>query len=294
MPSISRLNQKPQAMDREPHPPQGRGWGASWANVPQLRGEKLRNGQTWCGPAVGTTLARMLGTHKDKRNETLFHELRQKHTTDAGTTPEGMVRMIHDVGGRVDGQVIAGAYRDDELNGIFNKGNKVVAQIGLRDEKTGEHAAHWVIVHGRDAKGNYTIKDPLRGEYTMKPEELREAVYRAPGLGGVLIPVTPGGSQRSSGPFDKDAFVDLCRPDGSSTGKSQNIPAGASAQQLADQVVSKLRSDDFDQRVAGLQRLDALERSALPAARKAYEMIMRLFGKQPGGGQRNGYNGFGD
>jgi len=272
-----------------------KGWKADWANVPQLRGEKLRNGHTWCGPAVGTTLARMLGSHPDKRNHELLKELVGKHTTTEGTTPLEMARMIQGVGGRVDGQMLAGRYGDNELDAIFQKDNKVVAQLGLRDEKSGKLASHWVILHGKNADGSFAVKDPLRGEYTLRPEQLREAMDRAPGLGGVMIPVSPASTRAPSAPMSEDQFVDQFRPSSGAAGaRGPNLPAGASAQQLAGKVEDMLSSNNLQQRREGQKQLEVLERSASAVARKAFGFVMRLFGKRPGGGQRVNYGGYGD
>jgi len=272
-----------------------KGWGADWANIPQLRGEKLRNGHTWCGPAVGTTLARMLGTHKDMRNHELLHQLVGKHTTREGTTPLEMARMVQGVGGKVDGQMLAGRYGDNEVDAILQQDNKIVAQLGMRDEKSGKTASHWVIIHGKNADGSFAVKDPLKGEYNLRPEQLREAMDRAPGLGGVMIPVAPATSRAPSAPMSEDQFVDQFRPSGGTAGaRSANIPAGASAQQLAGRVEDMLSSGTLQQRREGQKQLEALERSASSVAQKAFGLVMRLFGKRPGGGQKVNYGGYGE
>jgi hypothetical protein len=271
-------------------------WKADWANVPQLRGELRRNGATWCGPAVGTTLARMIGSHKDTRNHDLFHQLREKHTTDEGTTPEKMIGMIRDVGGRVDGQIVAGGFKDSELNDMFKRDAKVVAQIGVRDPKSGDVGSHWVIVSERSADGSFTVKDPLRGELKMNARQLRDAVNLAPGLGGMLIPVAPnqGGTRSPTGHSPIDSFVQAARSRSTSGGSGQGIPAGASSQQLANQVARQLSSSNRQTKLAGQARLDALERNGSSVAQRAYDLIMRMFAKEPGGGLKNGYNGYGD
>jgi hypothetical protein len=271
-------------------------WRENVNNVPQLRGENLRNGQFWCGPAVGTTLARMLGASRDKPNYVLLHELADRYSTPGGSTPAQMVGMLRGVGGKVDGRILTGGYSNDELNGVFGRGGKVAAQIGLRDPKTGEYAAHWVVVSGRSANGGYTVRDPLRGEYTMTPDELRKAVTQAPGLGGVLIPVAPAeqGDRARPGRSSQDLFEDHCRADGGRGGRDPlSVPRGTSAQELASQLVDQLRNGGLAEKQAALRRLDALAHSSGGIAGRAFLLIMRLFGKQPGGGQKAGLSGNG-
>jgi len=283
-------------------------------------------GQNWCGPAIGATLSRMLGTSAD--GEHAMAALADKYTAAKGTTPDNMVKMINDVGGHVDGQMMTGRFESKELDAQLAKGNKVIAQVGLKDGRGGA-TAHWVMVSGKDEKGNYQIKDPLRGELTVKPNQLRDALYRAPGLGGLMIPVAPGTAPRSQSPMGpmsplqeimmrRDSFEQM--PVVSANGEqyslvpSRNgvaldsgegglvnpmvdpsaVPA-APAKAIANDVVQQLKSTDEDVREQGRENLEQLEKSSSFSsfAKKAFDFVLRVFGKQPGGGQRPGYNGYG-
>jgi hypothetical protein len=336
------------------HPGRGHG-GFQDARVQhQLQGNANgKGGQNWCGPAVGTTLARMLGTPETIANKSMMAGLAEKYTTAAGTTPDNMVKMIDDVGGRVDGKIMAGRYSNNELDRHLEKGNAVVAQIGLKSKTGGPTAAHWVMVTGKNANGTYTVKDPLRGEFKVTADKLREAVYRAPGLGGVLIPVAPDDGKRFGGPWSMmrteyveqspaDQYVDRDsgeghRPEGYGpygfqgdgfqgypvVGPHRFLPtdgAGPSSfvdhagpkqpvspllptpdvdpavtKAIAAPVVQQLRSSNEEIREQGRDALASLEKSSKTSslARRAFDFVMKLFGRQPGGGQRPGYNGYG-
>jgi hypothetical protein len=89
--------------------------------------------------------------------------------------------------------------------------------------------------------------------------------------------------------------VSYFRPTGGAGGgKGANIPTGTSAQQLAGKVEDQLSSGDLRQRRAGQAQLEALEHSSNSVARQAFDAIMRLFGKRPGGGQPIKYGGYGE
>jgi hypothetical protein len=338
-------------------------------------------GQNWCGPAVGATVARMLGTPASANPGKLMQQLAGKYTNPAGTTPDNMMKMVQDVGAHVDGGIIAGSYNHGQMDAQLTKGNKVIAQIGLKDPKSGQHAAHWVLVTGKDAEGNYLVKDPLRGELAMTPNALRNAVYNAPGLGGVLLPVAPGqdksfktpaqlmqqrllqqqqmqqmyqdGFQQQYGLNDGNPYANpnsygnpygnpsYGNPNdfsgrglqngvytengqyggghhffqGNNPYAAQNpdafynyggnpqahLPQGyghinqlvGPSKQYADNVVNQLSSSNSKVRAQGRAALDQLEKTATPWAQQALNIVMRLFGRQPGGGQRPGYNGYG-
>lgn len=164
------------------------------------RAAHYRNGIYNCAGAVAATLARMLGTRKGQSDADLINDLSRGRTTREGTTPAALAEMIKDVGAKVDGQAITGAYSNAELDALLAKGDKVVAQVGMRNRATGSFDPHYIIVDGKTKDGDYIIKDPLKGQYTATADQLRQAVYQAPGAGGMLIPVAPAGARPSDSP----------------------------------------------------------------------------------------------
>lgn len=262
-------------------------WTGGSVVVRQQVGTSNQN-RMWCGPAVGATLARMLGTRTSESNSTLVSTLARQYTTSEGTTPEKMVNMIGAVGAQVDGNILTGGCTEGDLIRIFNQDQKIVAQIGLRYEGTNDYFAHWVIISQRNANGTYTVKDPLTGERLMRFEDLREAVFRAPGLGGVLIPVAPwdGGPERPTNLYTREMFIQACQAGSVLGGDPYALPAGATAQQMADNVAFLLNSRALVEEREGLRQMGALAASSRPMAQQAFDMLMRMFGLQPGGGQK--------
>lgn len=170
-----------------------------WKKVPvvdQLNPEgaspsTYRNGVYNCAGAVAATVARALGTKQGQTDADLINDLSRDRTTSKGTTTKDMVSMLKEVGAKVDGKVITGRYSDQRLDSLLAKGDKVVAQVGVKNESTGRYDPHYVLIDGKDKKGNYVIKDPLKGSYSVSGDTLRKAVNHMPGAGGVLIPITP-------------------------------------------------------------------------------------------------------
>jgi hypothetical protein len=261
-----------------------RGWVKDSCFVPQLRGEDLRNGRMWCGPAVGAMLARMVGSFPNKQNYEVVQAFKDAFATPEGTTPDSMVKMINAAGARVDGQILAGRYGDGELDRLFDQDHKVLAQVGLVD-KEGNSSSHWVMVSERNAQGQYLIKDPLNGERWVSAQELRVMVNSAPGLGGVLIPVVPAKSLPPNTPV-VESFLEATRADKASMNPAEPLPPGTDVDTLVDDIVRQLRSGDLTVRVAGQKRLEWLERNPDPQAQRAYLQVMKLFSKQSGGGQK--------
>ncbi|WNG38728.1 hypothetical protein F0U61_37450 [Archangium violaceum] len=153
--------------------------------------QTYRNGVYNCAGAVAATVARALGTRQDQTDADLINDLSRDRTSSKGTTAADMTSMLKEVGAKVDGKVITGRYTDNRLNSLLAKGDKVVAQVGVRNESTGKYDPHYVLIDGKDKKGNYIIKDPLKGTYSATAQQLRSAVNHAPGAGGVLIPIKP-------------------------------------------------------------------------------------------------------
>lgn len=269
-------------------------WTGATVVVRQLVGTSSQN-RMWCGPAVGATLARMLGTRTGQSDYTLVTTLAAQYTTSAGTTPEKMVNMIGAVGGQVDGDILTGGCTEGDLVRIFNRDQKIVAQIGVRYEGTNDYFAHWVLISQRNADGTYLVKDPLVGLRTMRFEDLREAVFRAPGLGGLLIPVAPwdGGPERPTNLYTREMFIQACQAGSVQGSDPYALPAGSTAQQMADNVAYLLDSRSLVEEREGLRQLGALAASSRPMAQQAFDILMRLFGIQNGGGQKGMADGNG-
>ncbi|WP_224242419.1 C39 family peptidase [Hyalangium gracile] len=136
---------------------------------------------TDCGAAATAILAESMGTAKEPSKAQLMDALDSRFATDgAGATPRQLTDMLANQGLSVAKGtpfVDAGA-----LEEAMAKGQKVVAMVDsdkiLPGEASGEAGrSHWVVIDGKDAQGNFKVKDPGTGSsYSVKLEELIDAV----------------------------------------------------------------------------------------------------------------------
>lgn len=165
---------------------------------PQGADGNYKNGAFNCAGAAAATVARKLGTFAGVSDADLITHLSAGRTTDKGTKPEDMMSMLEDVGAR-PGKPMIGRFNPAKVNQALDQGQKFVAQIGVENVTHGpnkgysdnNYAAHWVVIDGKDAHGNYRINDPLKGDYTVTPAQLQDAIWKAPGTDGMLIPFSP-------------------------------------------------------------------------------------------------------
>lgn len=181
---------------------------------PQGKDFEYKNGIYNCGGAVAAMVARGLGSLGHLSDAELITQLGAGLTDENGTSLKGMGKMLERAGAKLGGDVLTGGYEDSMVKQHLEQGNKLIARVGITDKNTGKTDGHYVLIDGMDDKGNYIVKDPLKEQsFTVTPEELREAIDKAPGAGGALIPVGAprpgqGGEYRSDSKvldrFDKD------------------------------------------------------------------------------------------
>jgi hypothetical protein len=181
---------------------QQKGWG-QMHHISQLNpkgaDENYKNALFNCGPAVVAMLARGHGKMKDMTDAQLVTELGKGVVTDKGSTPEGIAQMMERADVPLAGDALGAGYSEKDVQDQLKQGHKLIAQVRSTNEKSLKDTAHYVVVEGMTREGNYVISDPLaKGPYVVKPEQLKEAVLKAPPDGGMLIPVAAPGEQTKS------------------------------------------------------------------------------------------------
>ncbi|MBN1203619.1 MAG: hypothetical protein JXB05_01675 [Myxococcaceae bacterium] len=181
---------------------------------PRGADENYVNGAFNCAPAVVAMLARAKGDKSNMTDAELITDLGAGIVTKDGTTPEGVARMLGRADVDIVGNALAGQYDEAAVKEHLQDGNKLIAQIGLPGENGAPDSSHYVLVQGMNRDGNYVISDPLAsGPRVVTPEQLREAVTRAPPDGGLLLPVEGnGGSKETAAPEEA-----VTQPSGAST-----------------------------------------------------------------------------
>ncbi len=172
-----------------------------------------KNGLYNCGPAVAAMVARGLGTMDHLSDAELIKQLGSGLTTEKGTSVENMGKMLEFAGAKVGEGTVLGEYKGDMLRENLAKGNKVIAQVGIRNRDNNDVSSHYVLVDKTDGKGNFLVKDPLKGSYWVSEKTLKNAVERAPNGGGALIPVEAPGAQPKTDAAAKPGVLPEARPD---------------------------------------------------------------------------------
>lgn len=146
-----------------------------------------------CAPAAVAELKKSEGQYIDKPTGDLMNSLEDRFTDGTGTTPHQMSNMLAHEGFQVvDGKSQVDAQSLD--NAVLND-KKVMVQLDANKLATGDaqqpSSAHWVTVDGKDAQGNYTVKDPSSGsKYSVSADKLASAVdasWQKNGGGGMLV-----------------------------------------------------------------------------------------------------------
>jgi peptidase C39-like protein len=180
-----------------------------WLNIPQINqlhpngaDKNYVNGAYNCGPAVVAMLARGSGHMSNLNDAQLINQLGKGIVTKDGTDPEGIEKMLKRADVPLAGEAMGADYDDDDLNDHLDQGHKVIAQVRATDaSKVDKDDAHYVLIQGRTKDGNYTVSDPLASKsYVVTPQQLHEAVLKAPPDGGMLIPVAgPAQGKQAAG-----------------------------------------------------------------------------------------------
>jgi hypothetical protein len=149
---------------------------------------------TDCGAATAAMLAHSTGQVTDASDSNLMNYLDSRFASAQGTTPRQLSDMLAHEGmsvTRAETKVDPQA-----LNEALGKGNKVAIMVdpdGLKSGAAGasDGKAHWVVVDGMDAQGQYKVKDSSTGSsYSVGLEQLSGAVDSAWGKhsgGGMLV-----------------------------------------------------------------------------------------------------------
>ncbi|MCP3063293.1 hypothetical protein LXT21_31395 [Myxococcus sp. K38C18041901] len=138
-----------------------------------------------CGSAVAVMLGKDKGTTGAKPStatETM-DALESRFTNGDGTTPHELSNMIAHEGAEVtqasgsfDKKLMDDALARDGKAAVLVDSNKVDPNA----KDAGKGRAHWVTVDGKDAQGNYTVKDPGTGKSVkMDAGALEDAVSTA-------------------------------------------------------------------------------------------------------------------
>ncbi|HVG58539.1 MAG TPA: papain-like cysteine protease family protein [Hyalangium sp.] len=164
--------------------------------TPKGADENYKNALFNCGPAVIAMLAKSSGNFKDMTDAQLVSELGSGLVTDKGTTSEGITKMMERADLPLAGDALGAGYSEKDLQDQLKQGNKLVAQVRSTNPQAQADSAHYVVIEGMTRDGNYVISDPLaKGPYAVKPDQLKEAVLKAPPDGGMLIPVGAPGAK---------------------------------------------------------------------------------------------------
>jgi hypothetical protein len=134
--------------------------------------------------------ARGLGRMGHLNDAQLVQQLGKGLVTREGTSPEGIARMMERADVPLAGEALGAGYTDAQLKDHLLQGNKLIAQVRSSNPQSQKDSAHYVLIEGMTRSGNYVVSDPLaRGPYVVTPQQLKEAVLKAPPDGGLLIPV---------------------------------------------------------------------------------------------------------
>jgi hypothetical protein len=169
---------------------------------PKGADQDYKNALFNCGPAVVAMLAKSSGKFGDMTDAQLVSQLGNGVVTDKGTTPEGIAQMMERADIPLAGDALGAGYGEKDLQDQLKQGHKLIAQVRSTNPQAQADSAHYVVIEGMTRDGNYVISDPLaKGPYAVKPEQLKEAVLKAPPDGGMLIPVgAPGEKANSTAP----------------------------------------------------------------------------------------------
>lgn len=156
---------------------------------------KYTNGPKNCGPTAMAMVARHYGLDSGQNDAQLVEYMMSVgSTTPKGTTPVGMLQMAqalglrHAIRGPSVGRDWDFAWADQHLS----MGHQLVVNGDYAAEPghSGSPAAHYIVVYGKDANGNYLVRDPLDAqESSLTPAQLQAFNAAEPNLDPVMIAV---------------------------------------------------------------------------------------------------------
>jgi Peptidase C39 family len=166
---------------------------------PKGADQDYKNALLNCGPAVVAMLAKSSGKFGDMSDAQLVSQLGNGVVTEKGTDSEGIAKMMERADLPIAGDALGAGYSDKDLQSELKQGHKLIAQVRSTNPQAQKDSAHYVVIEGMTRDGNYVISDPLaKGPYAVKPDQLKEAVLKAPPDGGMLIPVAAPGEKVDS------------------------------------------------------------------------------------------------
>jgi predicted double-glycine peptidase len=161
-----------------------------------------------CGEAAVATIVKQLGGSSAGQDpKALMADLKQRFAgSHAGTTPEEMVQMLAHEGFAATKR--STNFDQGAADAALASGGRVMVLADshqLRPEganSTATGAAHWVVIDGKDAAGNYTVSDPLDGSrYTTDLGHVAKAMnasWQSHQGGGMLV------AQKALGQSEQD------------------------------------------------------------------------------------------
>jgi predicted double-glycine peptidase len=164
------------------------GWAQSTPTVQQQASDT-------CGPAAVAMLVGSKNPAKVKDRAQYMQAL-EARTSDGrpGTTPQEMARMLASEGlevtrgvAELDKRAVTEALAQGQKVLILMDSSGLLPQGGTGAPGT----AHWAVVDGFDARGNYLVRDPASGKSSyLPPAQLARAVatsQQVHGSGGLLV-----------------------------------------------------------------------------------------------------------
>jgi hypothetical protein len=165
-------------------------WAAKFGATPVIQ----QNKDTDCGAAAAAILAQSTGKPTSGSATQLMDELDSRFATQAGTTPRQLTDMLaHEGMSATKGTSIIDPFALDQALGEGKKAAVMVDsnKIAPGAEGQGSGKSHWVVLDGKDAQGNYQVKDPGTGtSYSVDINKLTDAVnsgWTTHNSGGMLI-----------------------------------------------------------------------------------------------------------
>lgn len=161
------------------------------------------NGPYNCGASVVAMVARGHGKKPNLTDAQLITHLARGNTTETGSTPDDVANMLKRAGVPVPGNsALGGPFDGSRVKDQLKKGRMLIAQVGVRDSKTGDVTSHYILIKKKTADGKFVISDPLKKKSTIvSAYQLAKAVDSAPPDGGMMIPVgRPGGDLKPETP----------------------------------------------------------------------------------------------
>lgn len=160
-----------------------------------------QSSDTNCGATVATMLAD--GAGKGGTAESDTNALNDRFASAEGTTSLQLSNMLAHEGLGV--KQAYGSVQQQQIDEALSKGQKIAAQVDSNrilpgaTNATEAGKSHWVVVDGKDAQGNYSVKDPGTGKsYSVGIDQLTESVragWDKHNAGGVLIVEDVKGAQ---------------------------------------------------------------------------------------------------